>query len=96
MIYFCKFFNVILIFFLILLPLLGGSTRRRNTATAGSRGVILPSSRPTPYVPEDLISQAQSVLQVYILKDTNVFYMFIRGRMRSFFKPAYMLVQQPS
>ena len=32
-------------------------------AIAG-RGVILPSSRPTTYVPEDLINQAQSVLQV--------------------------------
>ena len=45
------------------------AARRRTTTAAaaagirGGRGVILPNSRPTPYVPEDLISQAQSVLQ---------------------------------
>jgi E3 ubiquitin-protein ligase EDD1 len=33
------------------------------SGVTGSGGVIMSGSRPAPYVPEDLISQAQSVLQ---------------------------------
>jgi hypothetical protein len=47
-------------------------TRGRITAIRGGRGgVILSSSRPAPYVPEELISQAQSVLQVSLTQDPD-------------------------
>ena len=40
-----------------------GRIIRTSTIRGGRGGVILSSSRPAPYVPEDLVSQAQSVLQ---------------------------------
>ncbi len=47
-------------------------TRGRITAIRGGRGgVILSSSRPAPYVPEELISQAQSFLQVSLTQDPD-------------------------
>ncbi len=42
-----------------------GSTGGSASVAGGtSGGVIMSSSRPAPYVPEDLVAQAQSVLQV--------------------------------
>ena len=35
----------------------------RTSTIRGRGGVVLSSNRPAPYVPEELISQAQSVLQ---------------------------------
>ena len=39
------------------------SVGRGGVGTSGTGSVVLSSSRPAPYVPEDLVAQAQSVLQ---------------------------------
>ena len=68
-------------------------------AIAG-RGVILPSSRPTTYVPEDLINQAQSVLQVKRLPvpiHLLVFFRILPIKMFIFmeFYPSYVTFSPP-
>ena len=39
------------------------SVGRGGVGAGGAGSVVLSSSRPAPYVPEDLVAQAQSVLQ---------------------------------
>ena len=39
------------------------SVGRGGVGAGGTGSVVLSSSRPAPYVPEDLVAQAQSVLQ---------------------------------
>ena len=72
-------------------------TRGRITAIRGGRGgVILSSSRPAPYVPEELISQAQSVLQVrgkYKLKSQRI---GTKSRRVSFYIGMYCIGVSPT
>ena len=42
-------------------------------AAGGAGSVVLSSSRPAPYVPEDLVAQAQSVLQgMLVIWECNI------------------------
>ena len=43
------------------------SVGRGGVGAGGTGSVVLSSSRPAPYVPEDLVAQAQSVLQGNLL-----------------------------
>ena len=43
------------------------SVGRGGVGAGGTGSVVLSSSRPAPYVPEDLVAQAQSVLQGKLL-----------------------------
>ena len=56
------------------------SVGRGGVGAGGTGSVVLSSSRPAPYVPEDLVAQAQSVLQgnlliLFISLNTNRYFM---------------------
>ena len=57
------------------------SVGRGGVGAGGAGSVVLSSSRPAPYVPEDLVAQAQSVLQgnLWCFEYIYLLY-FLRGR----------------
>ena len=59
------------------------SVGRGGVGAGGTGSVVLSSSRPAPYVPEDLVAQAQSVLQGNLL----IFFNSLNINRQKIFKP---------